>query len=216
MKTDTELKNDVEAELLWDPSLDAAHVGVAVKDGVVTLSGHLDSYAEKHAAERAAQRVRGVRAVAVEVDVRLKPHAQRNDADIAAAARSALQWHALVPADRLEVLVERGWVTLSGEVDWDYQRNQAVAAVRALTGVIGVANLISVKPQTTPADVKARIRKALERRAERETKGIEVVVSGHTATLQGEVQSWAERMAAQGAAWSAPGITQVVNQLRVV
>ena len=215
MKSDSQLKKDVETELEWDPAINASQVGVLVRDGVVTLTGHLDSYAAKHAAERAAQRVVGVRGLAVELDVRLGVSARRTDGELAAAAESALNWHALVPKGRIKVMVEGGMVTLSGEVDWDYQRTHAVKAVRELTGVIGVSNNVSVKPQTTPSDVRQRIQSALERQADREAKNIEIVVTGSTVTLKGQIHSWAERAAAQGAAWSAPGITSVVNQLRV-
>jgi osmotically-inducible protein OsmY len=190
-------------------------VGVAVADGVVTLTGHLDSYAEKYAAERAAQRVAGVKAVAVELDVRPIAGHQHTDAEIAAAVEWALRWNSLVPEERVKVMVERGWVTLSGELDWDYQREQALKAVRPLTGVLGVTNQMTLKPQVTPSNITQRIQNALQRQAEREAKGIEVVVSGHTVTLKGQVHSWAERKAAQGAAWSAPGISSVVNELRV-
>jgi osmotically-inducible protein OsmY len=215
MKTDAQLKKDVESELEWDASINASHVGVTVNDAVVTLTGHLDTYAEKYAAERAVQRVQGVKAVAVELDVRLAAGHQRTDGEIAAATDSALRWNALVPEDRVKVMVEKGWVTLSGEVDWDYQRVAALKSVRPLTGVLGVTNSMTLKPQVAPADISVRIRSALQRQAEREAKGIEVSVSGHTVTLKGQVHSWAERAAAQGAAWSAPGITSVVNQLRV-
>jgi osmotically-inducible protein OsmY len=215
-KSDSQLKKDVESELEWDPVVKANNIGVAAKDGVVTLTGHLDSYAEKYAAERAVQRVQGVKGLAVELDVRLGAGAKRTDADLAIAAESALRWHALVPEDRVKVMVEKGWVTLSGEVDWEYQRNYAMKAVRPLTGVLGVTNSMTVKPLVTPANIKNRIQGALERQADREAKNIEVVVSGHTVTLKGQVHSWAERTAAQGAAWSAPGITSVINELRVV
>jgi osmotically-inducible protein OsmY len=215
MKSDAQLKRDVESELEWDPSINATHVGVTVEAGVVTLSGHLDTFAEKYAAERAAQRVEGVKAVAVELDVRLGVGSQRTDAEIAVAAESALQWNTLVPEERIKVMVEKGWITLSGEVDWDYQRNHAFKAVRSLLGVVGVSNDITLKPQVTPANVSARIQGALQRQAEREAKGIEILVRGHTVTLKGKVHSWAERSAAQGAAWSAPGITSVVNELHV-
>ena len=215
-KSDAQLKKDVESELEWDAVVHANNIGVAVKDGVVTLSGHLDSFAEKYAAERAVQRVLGVKGLAVELDVRLGANAKRTDAELASAAEQALRWHALVPEDRVKVMVEKGWVTLSGEVDWDYQRNYATKAVRPLTGVLGVTNSMSVKPLVTPANIKNRIQGALERQADREAKNSEVVVSGHTATLKGQVHSWDERTAAQGAAWSAPGITSVVNELRVV
>jgi osmotically-inducible protein OsmY len=215
-KSDSQLKKDVESELEWDAVVKSNNVGVAAKDGVITLSGHIDSYAEKYAAERAVQRVQGVKGLAVELDVRLGSSAKRTDADIASAAESALRWHALVPEDRIKVMVEKGWVTLSGEVDWEYQRNYAMKAVRPLTGVLGVTNSMSVKPLVTPANIKNRIQGALERQADREARNIEVVVSGHSVTLKGQVHSWAERTAAQGAAWSAPGITSVVNDLRVV
>ncbi|WP_372526309.1 BON domain-containing protein [Piscinibacter sp.] len=215
MKTDAQLKKDVSAELEWDPSINASQVGVAVKDGVVTLTGHLDTFAEKHAIERAAQRVRGVKAVAVELDVKLEPGHKRSDSEIAAAAEAALAWHALVPADRMQVRVEKGWVTLQGEVDWDYQRRQAEKAVRPLVGVVGVSNAIALKTGSTPADVTQRIRDALTRHAEHEAKHIEVIVDGATVTLRGDVDSWGERAAASGAAWSARGVSSVVNELKV-
>ncbi len=215
MKSDAQLKRDITSELEWDPSVNATNVGVAVKEGVVTLTGHLETYAEKHAIERAVQRVEGVQALAVELDVKLDPGHQRSDSDIAAAAESALQWHALVPDDRVRVKVEKGWVTLSGEVDWEFQRASAEKAVRPLTGVVGLSNAITLKVKTTPGNISTRISDALARQAEREAKGIEVKVSGSVVTLSGKVHSWAERTAAQGAAWSAPGITQVVNRLSV-
>ena len=158
--------------------------------------------------------------MAVELDVRLVPDHHRSDAEIAAAVDSALTWHTLVPEERIKVMVERGWFTLSGEVDWDYQRDRAQKAVRPLTGLRGVTNEITLEPEVAPGNISKRIHEALARKvehqAEREAKGIEVVVSGHTVTLMGQVHSWSERTAAQGAAWSAPGITRVVNQLRVV
>ena len=215
MKTDAQLKTDVVNELQWDPSINAAHVGVAVDKGVVTLTGHLDTFAEKFSIERAVRRIEGVKAVAVELDVKLAPSHVRSDTEIAQAVDSALRWHALVPDDRVVVKVEKGWVTLGGELDWDYQRESAYRAVRPLTGVVGVSNLITLKPQVTPADIAGRIRAALTRHAEREANHIDVVVTGSMVTLRGQVDSLAERAAAQGAAWAAPGITSVVNQLAV-
>lgn len=215
MKSDAQLKTDVTRELEWDPSINAAHVGVAANSGVVTLTGHLETFAEKHAIERAVQRVEGVKAVAVELDVKLAPGHKRSDSEIAEAAESAFKWHALIPADRIRVKVEQGWVTLSGEVDWDYQRNSAENAVRWLTGVVGVSNNVTLKPMVTPANISNRIRDALARHAEREAKHIEVIVSGSTVTLRGHVDSWAERQTASGAVWAAPGICQVVNELKV-
>jgi osmotically-inducible protein OsmY len=159
-KSDSQLRMDVESELERDASVDAVNIGVAVKHGVVTLSGHLKSFAEKYAAEHAAQRVTGVKGLAVELDVRLGSTAKRTDADIAAAAESSLRWHALVPQDRIKVMVEKGWITLSGEVDWDYQREHAMKAVRPLIGVVGVINKLSVKPRVTPASIKQRIQGA--------------------------------------------------------
>lgn len=215
MKTDEQLKKDVTAELEWDPSLNASHVGVAVKDGVVTLTGHLDTYTEKYAVERAVSRVEGVKAMAIEVDVKLDPDHKRTDTEIAAAAESALLWHSQVPAERIQVKVEKGWITLKGEVDWDFQRQYAGKAVRSLTGVVGVTNSVTVKTVVTPANVVSRIREAFTRHAEREAKDIEVLIKGPVVTLRGTVDSWAERAAASGAAWAAPGISNVVNEIKV-
>lgn len=215
MKTDAQLKKDVEAELDWDPSVNASNVGVAVNGGVVTLSGHIDSYAEKHAIERAVQRVEGVSATAVELDVKLAPGHLRSDSEIAAAAEATLHWHTHIPANDLKVRVEKGYLTLSGEVDWEYQRREAEKALRHLTGVVGVVNAITLKPQTTPTNISQLIRDALTRQAASEAKRIDVAIKGTTVTLSGNVHSWSERAAAQGAAWSAPGIAQVVNQLAV-
>jgi osmotically-inducible protein OsmY len=215
MKTDVQLKKDVCAELDWDPSINASQIGVAVKDGIVTLTGHLDTYAEKHAVERAVQRVHGVQAIAVELDVKLDPGHRRSDAEIAAAVQSAFKWHAQIPLDRIQVQVEKGWVTLSGEVDWEYQRREAEKAVRPLTGVVGVSNAVKLKPRATPANLAHRIHEALARHAEHEAKHIEVEVDGAVVTLRGRVDSWAERAAAAGATWSAPGVSSVVNQIRV-
>lgn len=215
MKIDAQLKKDVTAELEWDPSINASHVGVAADNGVVTLTGHLSTFAEKYAIERAVQRVEGVKAIAVELDVKLEPGHKRSDSEIATAVESGLLWHALVPAERLQVKVEKGWVTLKGEVDWEYQRQSAEKAVRNLTGVVGVSNSITLKPSVTPARVADRIREAMARHAEREAKHIEVMVSGSAVTLRGAVDSWAERNAAFGAAWSAPGVLSVVNEIKV-
>jgi osmotically-inducible protein OsmY len=216
MKTDTQLKKDVSSELEWDPAVNAAGVGVAVKDGVVTLSGHLDNYAQKYAVERAVQRVEGVKAVAVELDVKLAPDHKRSDTEIAQAAEQAFSWHSLIPAEPIRVKVEKGWITLTGELDWAFQRTNAEKAVRPLTGVIGVTNSITLKPQAAPVNVTTRIQDALTRHAQTEARNIDVAVSGAVVTLRGKVHSWSERAAAQGAAWSAPGITQVVNELQVV
>lgn len=215
MKSDAQLKADVTRELEWDTSINASNVGVAVNNGIVTLSGHLDTYAEKYAIERAAQRVEGVKAVAVELDVKLAPDHKRSDSEIAQAIETAFKWHVFIPGDRVHVKVEKGWVTLTGQVDWEYQRSATEKTVRPVTGVIGVSNQIVLKAQIPPSDISNRIREALKRHAEREAKNVEVSVNGSVVTLRGKVDSWPERMAAQGATWSAPGITQVVNELRV-
>ncbi|MGK2899849.1 MAG: BON domain-containing protein [Burkholderiaceae bacterium] len=215
MKTDQQLKKDVIAELEWDPAINAAHVGVAVKDGVVTLTGHLDTYAEKYAIERAVLRVRSVRGIAVELDVKLDPNHRRSDSEIAAAAESALKWHSLIPSDRITVQVEKGWVTLLGEVSWDYQRRETEKAVRTLTGVVGVSNAITLKTAAAPADVAKRIRDAMVRHAENESRQLEVSVDGDTVILRGTVDSWTERATASSAAWSAPGVAKVVNELKI-
>ncbi|MFZ9432551.1 MAG: BON domain-containing protein [Burkholderiaceae bacterium] len=215
MKTDAQWKKDIGDELEWEPSVNATHIGVSVDRGVVTLTGHIDTYAEKAAIERAVQRVQGVQAIALELDVKLAPNHQRSDTELAQSLQSALQAQALVPASRISMKVEHGWVTLSGEVDWDYQRSNAERTVHQTMGVVGVSNRITLKARTVPTDVSNRIKDALARQAEREARGIEVSIAGSTATLRGSVHSWAERNAAQGAAWSAPGISLVVNELKV-
>ena len=215
MKTDTQLKKEVVDELEWDPSIQAQRVGVAVKDGVVVLTGQLDSFAEKDAVEAAVQRVAGVKAIAVEISVKLDPHHQRSDADIAAAIETAFKWHALIPEDRIQVKVEKGRVTLSGEVDWDYQRHNADSVVRAVTGVVSVNNKISLRVREASEYVAHRIQEALARYAEQEAQNIEVTVQSGKAVLRGTVASLAERSAVQTAAWSAPGISSVVNELKV-
>src|SRR4051812_35151667 len=174
MIADSELQQKVLDELRWDPSVDAVHIGVSVKDGVVTLTGHVPSYAEKYAAERAAKRVGGVRAVANELDVKLPEGSRRTDEDIAAAAVNALRWNILVPADKIKVTVSKGWITLEGEVNWQFQRAAAERAVRDLPGVVGVSNYIVVKPRVRPTEIKARIQDALKRSAEVDAGNITV------------------------------------------
>lgn len=215
MKTDAQLKDDVTTELEWEPSINASSVGVAVKSGVVTLTGHLETYAEKYAVERTVARVEGVKAIAIEVDVKLGSGHRRSDTDIALAAESALKWHVGVPAEHIQAKVEKGWITLKGEVEWDYQRKNAEKALRSLTGVVGVSNAIALKVTMAPANIVKRISDALARHAEREAKKIEVLVQGSVVTLRGEVDSLAERTAAFGAAWAAPGITSVINEIKV-
>jgi len=215
MKTDADLKRDVQSELAWDPAVRSTQIGVAAKDGVVTLTGHLETYAEKHAAERALRRVSGVKAIALELDVRLSPEHRRSDTDIATAAEQALKWNTLVPVDRVRITVDKGWITLQGELEWDYQRRSVEKVIRPLMGVLGISNEIVIKPKVTPTDLQARIAEALKRQVEREVKHLDIKVDGSTVTLRGTVNSWHERDAAQGIAWSAPGVRAVINDLKI-
>lgn len=214
MKTDHELKRDVEAELAWDPAVTSTAIGVAVSKGVVTLTGHIDTFAEKHAAERAVRRVAGVKAIALELDVRLAPSHQRSDTDIATAAHGVLTWNTLV-GDKVQATVDKGWVTLRGEVEWDYQRRSAEKAIRPLTGVVGISNDITIRPRVSSASIQMQIASALKRQAQREADRMEIKVDGSTVTLSGSVHSWNERSAAYGAAYSAPGVRAVINELRI-
>lgn len=214
MKTDAQLKQDVLDELTWDPKVYATDIGVIVKDGVVTLTGHLGSFAEKYAAEKAAQRVKGVRVLATELNVRLADAFKHTDSDIAGAAERALDWNTLVPGT-VQAKVEKGWLTLKGEVQWDYQRREAERAVRYLNGVAGVTNTITVKPTVTAGDLKKGIQEALKRHADREAEKIQVLVDGSRVTLRGKVDSFADMNATIGAAWAAPGVAGVINELVV-
>ena len=215
MKTDADLKRDVTAELAWDPAVKSTAIGVAVKDGVVALSGHLDTFADKHAAARALRRVAGVKAIALELDVKLAPDHERSDTEIAAVAENALQWNTLVPQGRIRLTVDHGWVTMQGEVEWDHQRHSAEKAIRPLMGVIGISNEVSLRARPKVANLSRRIEEALTRQEFREAKHIQVDVEGTTVKLTGTVHSWQERDAAQGVAWSAPGVHVVINELRV-
>jgi osmotically-inducible protein OsmY len=215
MKTDADLKRDVMAELAWDPAVKSTAIGVAVKDGVVTLTGHLDTFAEKHAATRALRRVAGVKAIALEVDVKLAPDHRRSDTDIAASAQQALRWNTLVPVDAIRLTVDHGWITLQGELEWDYQRRSVEKALRPLMGVVGISNEIALRTRPRADRLAQQIEDALTRQALREAKRIKVEVDGSTVTLRGAVHSWQERDAAQGVAWSAPGVGNVVNELNV-
>ena len=216
MKTDLQLQQDVLAELKWEPSVNAAQIGVEVKDGIVTLAGHVNSYAEKYGAEHAAQRVSGVRALAIEMDVKLLGSSKRTDADIARSVENGLQWATFMPKDHVKVMVEGGFVTLSGEVDWEYQRQAATAAVRYLTGVTGVSDQIVIKkPKVSSSAVKSDIEAALKRRATADAQKISVEVHGADVTLTGKVHSWSERDLARNSAWGTSGVQSVTDNMTV-
>ena len=215
MKTDSDIKQDVTDELDWEPSINATQIGVEVKDGIVTLAGHVTSFAEKWDAERAVQRVSGVKALAVEIDVILPGSSKRNDVDIARAAENLLDWTSDAPKDRIKIMVEGGWVTLSGEVDWEYQRLSITRGVRHLMGVIGVSDQISIKPQASLDTIKSGIKAALERRVQSDVQSISVDVLGDCVTLSGPVFSWSERDLAEYSAWSAPGVRSVINNITI-
>lgn len=213
---DSELRQLVIDELEYDPSIEAAHIGVAASKGVITLTGHVADYAQKYAAERAAWRVKGVRAIAEELTIRLPGDKKRNDDEIAGRAVSILEWNTVIPRGAIRVEVSSGQVTLTGQVEWNYQRAAAERAVRQLSGVTGVLNLVEIKPRASTTDVKLRIMDALKRHAEVEAARIEVEVRDDgTVRLEGEVDTWDERRAAELAAWAAPGVRKVEDRLLI-
>jgi osmotically-inducible protein OsmY len=213
MKTDSQLQQDVMAQLKWEPSVHAAQIGVEVKDGVVTLAGQVGNYWEKWNAERAAQRVFGVKAVTTELKVYLTNLSERTDADIAGSVENVLEWTSSLPVGAIKVMVEGGWVTLSGTVDWQYQRQAAIDSVRYLLGVTGVSNQISIKPSVTATAVKSEIEAALMRMSIADVKKISVTVNGSDVTLSGTVRSWDERDTATNSAWGTPGVRNVIDTM---
>jgi len=216
-RSDSDIRKDIVAELEWDPSLRHEDIAIAVRDGVVTLSGFTDSYADKWRAERLTSGIKGVKAVANDIQVKLPSGSQRADPDIARAAIDALKWNISVPQDRIKVKVDNGWVTLEGDVDFYFQKQAAERAVRYLTGVKGVSNLISVRSTTTPSpvEVKQKVRQALERSAVYDADHINVDVAGNKVILRGTVRSYAEWRDAERAARNAPGVTDVENKLTI-
>jgi len=214
-KTDNQLQHDVMDELEWEPSVDPADIGVAVNDGVVTLSGFVKSYPEKLAAEKAARRVAGVKALAEEIKVRFPSDPKTADHEIAKRIIDQFAWNVSIPDKTIQVKVEHGWVTLTGKVEWNYQSHEAKRAAGRITGVVGVSNLIEVKQVPTASDVKDRIMAAFKRQAGIDAAGVTVVTDGGTIRLNGKVRAWSERGIAERAAWSAPGVSKVEDHLTV-
>ena len=212
---DNFLRQLVLDELDFEPSINAANIGVAVDKGVVTLSGHVGSYAEKVAVEHAVQRVKGVRAIAQELEVRYPSDKKSSDDEIAKRALSIIAWDARIPDGAVTVKVQKGWVTLSGQVEWQYQRMAAESAVRKLSGVVGVSNLVEIKPSVHAADVKQKVTEALKRNAEIEAGSLRITVEGAKVTLDGNVRDWTERVAIERAAWSVPGVKSVEDRLTI-
>ena len=213
IKSDLDLRSDIEEELRWDSTIDARKIGVAVIDGIVHLTGEVRTYTDKWRAERAVERVDGVRGIANDIEVVLA--GEHTDADIAKRAANKLDWNLTVPRGAVSVKVDNGWITLKGEVPFDYQRRAAERVVRDIPGVKGVSNLISLKPSAAPTNIKGEIEKTFRRQAALDAQNIIIDVSGSTVTLRGSVRSWAERRDAERIAWAAPGVTTVKNEIRV-
>jgi osmotically-inducible protein OsmY len=216
MTTDADIKRDVEAQLSWDPDIDASNIAVAVKDGVVTLAGFVRSYSQKFEAEEEVKNVRGVRGVANDIEVKLPSLNERPDPEIVRDAVAALKRELPYSSENIKVIARNGWITLEGEAEWKFQSERAEESVRRTMGLKGVTNLIKIKPRVAASDIKQRIEEALKRSAEVDAQNISVTASGGEVTLRGTVHSWAERQEAERAAWRAPGVFNVNNRIVVV
>jgi osmotically-inducible protein OsmY len=216
VKTDSQLQKDVMDELQWEPRVDHANIGVAAKDGVITLSGYVSSYAAKIAAEKAARRVKGVRGLAEEIDVRFPSDPKTSDPEIAKRIADMFDWSVTIPRGKIAVKVEHGWVTLSGDVDYHFHRESAKELASRINGVKGVTNLIAVKKAPSTADVRERIVAAFKRSADLDASTITVVTDGDTVRLGGKVHAWYERQIAERAAWAAPGVNKIEDNIMVV
>lgn len=216
MKTDNQIQKDVLDELKWEPLLNAAEIGVSVKDGIVTLSGEVDSYSKKLAAEHATKRISGVKAIAEDIQVGLAPIYRKTDAEIASAVVNALKWHTAVQKEKIKIKVEDGVVRLEGQVDWEFQKNSARTAIEHLLGVKSVINLITLKPRITSAEISRQISSAFTRNAILDAANLKISIEGDKVVLTGTVKSFAEKEQAEHAAWSAPGVMRVESHLKVV
>jgi osmotically-inducible protein OsmY len=215
MKSDSEIERDVKEELGWHPDLDATDIAVTVKNGVVTLTGFVKSYTDKYEAEAAAKRVAGVIAVANDIEVRLPSVDERPDPEIARDAAAAIKNQLPISFEHIKVIVKNGWVTLDGQVEWQYQRQTAESAVRRIKGVKGVSNLIQLRPRVQPSEIQRKIQEAFRRNAEIDANRITVEAHGGEVVLRGTVRSWIEREEAERAAWAAPGVTKVEDRIVV-
>jgi len=215
MKLDSEIQKDVMAEIRWEPLLNVSEIGVSVKNSIVTLSGTVDTYTKKLKAEEAAKRVVGVKAVVENVDVKVSSLGQKTDADIAEAVVNALRWHTSVPDEKIKVKVEKGWVTLDGSVEWEFQRNSAKNAITNLSGVIGISNNIKIMPTLKVTDIKNKIASAFQRSATIDSEKINIIADGSRITLTGKVRSYTEKKDAENAAWLAPGVDRVENKIEI-